>query len=98
VPPLPDRGAAQVAADEVRKVMWENAAIDRNAEGLRACLESLAEIQRRLPEGATEELNLCETGSLIASAALAREESRGGHYRSDFPKARQGWAKKHIEW
>ncbi len=98
VPPLPDRGAAQVAADEVRRVMWENAAIDRNAEGLRTCLESLAEIQRRLPEGATEELNLCETGSLIASAALAREESRGGHYRSDFPTARQGWSKKHIEW
>jgi L-aspartate oxidase len=78
--------------------MWEKSGIERNARGLRECLESLSDIHGRLPAGATEELNLCETAMLIARSALARKESRGGHYRSDFPKPRQGWAKKHIEW
>ena len=98
VPALPDRGAAQVAADAIRALMWEDAGIVRHAEGLRACLAELAEITRRLPPGATEELNMGDVSTLVARAALAREESRGGHYRSDFPTARRGWAHKHIEW
>lgn len=98
VPPLPDRGAAQVAADSIRTLMWEHAGIDRDARGLRHCLGALAEIGERLPSGATEELNMCETAMLVARSALARKESRGGHYRRDIPKARQGWARRHIEW
>src|SRR5918992_4725852 len=98
VPPLLDRGAAQVAADDVRRTMWEHAAIDRSADGLRTCLDDLAAIEGRLPQGATEELNLVQCARLIAHAALMREESRGGHYRSDFPKARRSWAGKHILW
>jgi L-aspartate oxidase len=97
VPRLPDRGAAQVAADTIRAVMWEKSGIDRNARGLRECLATLNDIHDRLPLGATEELNLCETAILIATSALARKESRGGHHRSDFPKPRRGWARKHIE-
>ena len=98
VPPLVDRGAAQVAADDVRRTMWEHAAIDRSERGLRTCLDDLASIESRLPQGATEELNLVQSARLIAQAALIREESRGGHYRSDFPKARRSWAGKHILW
>lgn len=98
VPPLPDRGAAQVAAERIRSVMWERAGIDRNAKGLRVCLQTLQEVLERLPSGATEELNMCETALLVARAALARKESRGGHYRSDFPRAREGWKRRHIEW
>ena len=97
VPSLPDRGAAQVAADAIRAVMWEKSGIDRNARGLRECLVALADIHDRLPPGATEELNLCETAILIVKSALVRKESRGGHHRSDFPKPRRGWASKHVE-
>src|SRR4051812_3061991 len=53
VPPLPDRGAAQVAADRVRAVMWLNAGISRTAKGLRTAAADLADIEERLPEGAT---------------------------------------------
>jgi L-aspartate oxidase len=97
VPRLRDRGAAQVAADTVRALMWEKSGIDRDARGLRECLATLSGIHDRLPPGATEELNLCETAILIATSALARKESRGGHHRTDFPKPRRGWARKHIE-
>ena len=98
VPVLRDRGAAQVAADEVRQVMWDNCGIDRTAKGLRQGLALLAEIERRLPEGATEEANMVETARLIADAALLRKESRGGHFRSDFPRTKRKWARRHIEW
>jgi L-aspartate oxidase len=98
VPPLADRGAAQVASDSIREVMWNHAAIDRNARGLRTCLRELERIRSRLTAGMTEERNMCDTAALIAGAALARRESRGGHYRSDFPKAKGEWRGRHIEW
>jgi L-aspartate oxidase len=98
VPVLRDRGAAQVAANAVRATMWEHAGIDRTARGLRTCLATLDEIEARLPEGATEETNMVQTARLIAEAALLRKESRGGHYRSDFPSAKRTWEGMHIVW
>ncbi len=98
VPPLGDRGAAQVAADAVRREMWEHCSIARTARGLRICLRRLDEIEARLPPGATEEVNLVQTARLITEASLMRRESRGGHYRADFPRAKRKWRGRHIEW
>jgi L-aspartate oxidase len=97
VPPLADRGAAQVAADAIRVVMWEDAGIARTARGLRTALARLSDIGERLPAGATEELNMLQTARLVVEAALLRRESRGGHYRSDFPRAKRTWMGRHIE-
>ena len=98
VPELTDRGAAQVAADAVRSVMWQHAGIARTGKGLRTALTELDRIADRLPEGATEEANMVDTARLIAEAALLRGESRGGHFRTDFPKAKRKWRGRHIEW
>jgi L-aspartate oxidase len=97
VPPLADRGAAHVAAERIRSVMWQHVAITRTAKGLRTALAELTEIEQRLPTGATEETNLVQTARLITEAALLRKESRGGHYRSDFPRAKSVWRGRHIE-
>ena len=97
VPVLLDRGAAQVAADAIRVLMWDYAGIDRTAKGLRTCLERLDDLAARLPSGATEEANMLETARLIAEAALMRRESRGGHYRRDFPRPKNKWRGRHIE-
>lgn len=86
VPALRDRGAAQVAADRVRAIMWQHVGISRTEQGLTAAIELLSGLGERLPEGATEELNMVQTGLLIANAALERRESRGGHYREDYPE------------
>jgi L-aspartate oxidase len=98
VPALADRGAAQVIADEIRTTMWEHAAIDRSAQGLRECLDRLDRIARRLTPGMTEERNMLQSARLIAEAALLRRESRGGHFRRDFPRAKRKWQGRHIEW
>ena len=98
VPALHDRGAAQVAADAIKDVMWRHAGIARTAKGLRTGIDKLDEILARLPDGATEETNMAQTGRLVAEAALMRKESRGGHYRADFPRMKRTWQGKHIEW
>jgi L-aspartate oxidase len=97
VPQLLDRGAAQVAADEIRNTMWLHAGIDRSADGLRLALEKLDDVLLRLPDGATEEANMTDTAHLIVSAALMRKESRGGHFRRDFPRPKNKWRGRHIE-
>jgi L-aspartate oxidase len=86
-----------VAADAIRALMWDYAAIDRNSRGLRTCLSGLDALALRLTAGMTEERNMLETARLIASAALARRESRGGHFRSDFPRAKGEWRGKRIK-
>lgn len=98
VPPLADRGAAQVAADEIRQLMWDYASISRTASGLRRCLAALKRVGERLTPGCTEERNLHTTATLVAEAALLRKESRGGHFRSDFPRTRRKWQGRHITW
>jgi L-aspartate oxidase len=76
--------------------MWEHAGIARAEAGLRTCLADLDTIEARLPEGATEEANLVDTGRLIVRSALMRDESRGGHFRSDYPQPERDWAGLHI--
>jgi L-aspartate oxidase len=97
VPPLADRGAAQVAADRIRLVMWQYAGIARSARGLQEAAAQLDEMGERLPVGATEELNMLQTAQLVVEAARLRRESRGGHYRADFPRAKSDWRGRHIE-
>ena len=95
---LPDGGAAQVAADESRRLMWEHAGITRDAKGLGVARRALEALRERLTLGMTEEINMVETAQMIVGAALQRRESRGGHFRRDFPKTRNAWRGKHLEW
>ena len=61
----------------------------RNGKDLKAALDSLKTLEIPLADKHTrfdhELINLHALGALIARCALAREESRGSHYRSDFP-------------
>jgi L-aspartate oxidase len=40
---------------------------------------------------------MVQAALLVAQAALQRDESRGGHYRRDFPKSRRSWSARHVQ-
>lgn len=74
---------------EIQDLMWQDVGIVRTGTGLKRAIERLNEICPRVMHPHTrrahEAQNLQTLGLLIARAALAREESRGAHYRLDFP-------------
>ncbi|NNL89892.1 MAG: L-aspartate oxidase [Marinicaulis sp.] len=81
VEPLP---APAAAMKDVRDAMSSGAALLRSEESLEATLEVLAGLNEH-PEMTSGLKSALVTAELIAQGALMREESRGGHYRSDFP-------------
>lgn len=80
----------------LRKLMWDNVGIVRNAQGLRHALREIREIEAMTPKGAWTLHNMLKTGELIARAALAREESRGGHFREDYPHESEEWRERRV--
>ncbi len=82
--------------DRVRDLLWDDVGIVRNGVGLRSALEELAKLAgqtepTRPAEAPGPVANAVLTASLIARAALTRTESRGAHFRSDFPHRRPAW-------
>jgi L-aspartate oxidase len=75
---------------ELRALMWKYAGLLRDAEGLQTAKRGLAALAATMPRGmfrrALEARNLHTVAELIVAAALGREESRGAHYRNDFPE------------
>lgn len=74
---------------KVQDIMWNNVGIVREVEGLSKALEEFDLLEAGLEHAVCsvegiEACNVIIVGRLIAEAALARTESRGGHYRSDF--------------
>ncbi|WP_313585697.1 L-aspartate oxidase [Aquidulcibacter sp.] len=76
IAPLP-----AVALQVLRTEMTAKAGVVRDATGLTSLIGTIHDLKAQ--HGSTNEL---VTAGLIAEGALARKESRGGHYRSDFPK------------
>jgi L-aspartate oxidase len=79
----------QEPVDEARAILWDKVGIIRNGKQLAEAVKRLQDLQVTDPHPtsrrAYEAVNILEVARLIAHCALAREESRGAHYRSDFP-------------
>ncbi len=101
----PGENAADLQ-DQIRELMWNRCAIERDAKGLTAALKDLLAIkEKRFPSVAVHGdlrynmgwFDYMDLWSQIVNAeavlrgALMREESRGAHNRKDFPQQRPEW-------
>ena len=95
-------GSLEPLRERLYDVMWGKVGIIRDATGLQSALSELAAISDELANTGIADTNrafnltwhdwmnlksLTETSRVVAQAALARQDSRGAHYREDFPEA-----------
>jgi L-aspartate oxidase len=84
-PPAHSGGDAEAAA-QVRQIMTRHVGVLRDEAGLRAALRALKSLHdKALAENSLDLRNRTEAALLVAGSALLRRESRGGHFRRDFP-------------
>jgi L-aspartate oxidase len=102
--PLKERDTAAVSHPHLsltalQSLLWDKVGIVRSGEGLREAANIFAAWEKELKpptDRPSHELaNMVLVGRLMAEAALIREESRGAHFRSDFPHPLDAWLK-HI--
>jgi fumarate reductase flavoprotein subunit len=102
VHPLSKRpGNIQTLRAKLQEIMWEDVGVMRNGAGMERGLKRIAEIRAELWETGVDPSNLAfnltwhdwlnmaslvEVSEVIARAGLLRENSRGAHYREDFPE------------
>lgn len=80
------RGDDPAAVAALRKVMTNGVGVVRDGDGLRLALFEIARLEAKNTNSPAF-LNMTAAATMIAAAALQRQESRGAHCRSDFPQA-----------
>src|SRR5690606_28917423 len=80
-----------VAVQGLRRIMTAPVGVERDAVGLKKALREIAHPEATAVQVTPAYLNVTTSATLVAAGALKREESRGGHFRKDFPEARVEW-------
>ena len=101
-PLMVPRSALTVALEDdtpamatLRTTMWDDVGVVRNAAGLARGWATLQHLAPRLEAGPTPR-NLGVIAGVVIETATARVESRGGHFRSDYPDVDDTWARHTI--
>lgn len=90
--------------ERIRDIMRREMSIVKNEKGLKEGLRELEELQKQLPVLSAKDTNdlveiykiknMMTTAKMMITAGLTRKESRGVHYRDDFPERNDsGWSK-----
>ncbi len=89
------RDVSAPSLSALQQLLWDKVGILRSKKDLTEAASTLAAWQKSVPrptDRPSHELNnLVLTGRLVTEAALMREESRGAHFRSDFPQRLPQW-------
>lgn len=92
---------------ELEEIMWKDVAIIRNEDGLKTALKRIGELKGMLKEmkvqdivsynndllDALEVTKMLDVAELVTKSAILRRESRGAHYREDYPQIKDEWKK-----
>jgi len=78
-----NEGISTAVRKRVKRVMWERVGIIRNRDGISKAIAEFEQIAAADVSAASR--NFVSLALLVSRAALWREESRGGHFREDFP-------------
>ncbi len=92
---------------ELQELMWKNVAIIRTEEGLKAALKRINELKEMSNNmrisgimsynndllDALEVIKMLDVAELVTKSAILRRESRGAHYREDYPETNDEWKK-----
>ncbi|HEX3754318.1 MAG TPA: L-aspartate oxidase [Rhizomicrobium sp.] len=84
IPPAPQRFEMPAPPHVLRQAMSRHVGLERDEDGLRQALDIIARLEKA-HGGEPALLNMIAAARLVAAAALARKESRGGHWRRDHP-------------
>ncbi|UOE56057.1 FAD-binding protein [Cytobacillus oceanisediminis] len=93
------------AIESIKKLMWYHGNVVRNKEGLLKALETIRKLESELDLGrlfeqqSTRKLtvkarNFFKLSQILLEAMLERKESRGAHYREDYPEEREEYNKR----
>ena len=97
--------------NRIKSLMWEKVAIVRDEKTLNEALKELLEMQKELKNldvgdqkqyntdlvTALEVINMVEICILTVKSAILRRESRGAHFRSDYPETKDEWKKSIVQ-
>ena len=97
--------------DYLGKLFFDNVGLFRNEQNLKFAIKELEKIKNKIPKMGIldkskqynknlveflEFLNMIEIAEVIARTALNRKESRGSHYRNDYPEERESYQKNSL--
>lgn len=111
IPSVDPLTPAALLAD-LQKLMWDKVGIKRRAAALTEALDGLTVLKRRFVDqvraaqtepafnrqwiACLELENMLDSAQAVVYAALLREDSRGAHFRDDFPTAQPQWERRNI--
>ena len=97
---LPGPPRAAPTHEAVQRLMWRTAGIVRSADGLSEAIAAVGgwepATEEPLTRSSGERRALTILASLVLAAAHKRQESRGAHFRSDFPEPSETWRHQQV--
>jgi fumarate reductase (CoM/CoB) subunit A len=101
LPKLVESSSEKKLIRDIREIMWIYLGIIRDEKGIKTAIKQFTDLKHRFEKiDSTENYllyfklrNIIFVAQALAISALERTESRGAHYRSDFPKENKDWKK-----